>query len=47
MHDRTGCLSKVGMPCKHDTELMQKIWKLKGYCLLGGSGSDNAISKQH
>ena len=29
----TGCLSKVGVACKNDTELMPKIQKLKGYCL--------------
>ena len=28
----TGCLSKVGVACKNDTELMSKIQKLKGYC---------------
>ena len=29
----TGCLSKVGVVCKNDMELMPKIRKLKGYCL--------------
>ena len=28
----TGCLSKVDMTCKNDTQLMPKIRKLKGYC---------------